>query len=445
MNTAQPSAALSAAASAAPSAATSAPPSTAPAAPPARLFFVDWLRIGAFALLVLYHVGMLYVPWDFHVKQSAIQPSLPPWMWLTNPWRMSLLFVVSGLATGLMLGRAGLAAGAAPGGPGQELRRLWGQRSLRLLLPLMLGMLVIVPPQAYFQVREQFGYGGDYVEFLRLYLSGYHGFCKPQGGCLQLPTWNHLWFLPYLWCYTALLLLALWLLPAAWVTATADRLARLRGVALLVVPALLLGLIRAALIPHFPETHALLDDLLAHATYGPLFLLGVLLARRQQLLQALQALRWPALLLAVAGWLLLCLGWTLFGSTAAAPPFWRTLLRFAFAAEQWGALVAAFGFAQRHLNHDHRWRAALAEAVFPLYLLHQTVIIASAVWLRPLALPAGAEAATITVLAFGLSLLGWRVARRLPWLRPWMGLSRQPRPGQARHAPANTAGVRRVG
>ena len=32
-----------------------------------RLYFLDWLRIGAFALLIVYHVGMVYVSWDFHI------------------------------------------------------------------------------------------------------------------------------------------------------------------------------------------------------------------------------------------------------------------------------------------------------------------------------------------------------------------------------------------
>src|SRR3546814_6967388 len=29
---------------------------------------MDWLRIGAFGLLILYHIGMFFVPWDWHVK-----------------------------------------------------------------------------------------------------------------------------------------------------------------------------------------------------------------------------------------------------------------------------------------------------------------------------------------------------------------------------------------
>jgi hypothetical protein len=29
---------------------------------------LDWVRIGAFGLLILYHVGMFYVPWSWHIK-----------------------------------------------------------------------------------------------------------------------------------------------------------------------------------------------------------------------------------------------------------------------------------------------------------------------------------------------------------------------------------------
>jgi hypothetical protein len=57
------------------------------------------VRILAFGLLVFYHVGMYYVSWDWHVKSPHAGPTLEPLMLLTSPWRMSLLFVVSGVAT----------------------------------------------------------------------------------------------------------------------------------------------------------------------------------------------------------------------------------------------------------------------------------------------------------------------------------------------------------
>jgi hypothetical protein len=32
---------------------------------------LDWVRIGAFGLLIFYHVGMLYVSWGFHIKSAS--------------------------------------------------------------------------------------------------------------------------------------------------------------------------------------------------------------------------------------------------------------------------------------------------------------------------------------------------------------------------------------
>jgi len=126
--------------------------------PPAssRLLFLDWLRIGAFALLVLYHVGMYYVSWGWHVKSPFAGSALEPWMRLSSPWRLSLLFLVSGAATSFMLQRTGASVS------------LLGARSKRLLLPLLFGMAVIVPPQSYFEVVQQHGYAGSYIDFMRL-------------------------------------------------------------------------------------------------------------------------------------------------------------------------------------------------------------------------------------------------------------------------------------
>lgn len=89
---------------------------------------------------MLYHVGMSYVTWDWHVKSPTTQLMLEPLMLLSSSWRMSLLFLISGVATAFMLRR--------PEG-------LLYRRSRQLLLPLLFGMAVIVPPQSYYQVVEQ--------------------------------------------------------------------------------------------------------------------------------------------------------------------------------------------------------------------------------------------------------------------------------------------------
>ena len=381
-----------------------------------RLLFLDWLRIGAFVLLVLYHVGMYYVSWDWHVKSAFASTALEPFMRLSSPWRMSLLFIVSGAATAALWARA-------------SQRGFMRQRSARLLLPLLAGMVLVVPPQAYFEVGQKMNYSGHYGDFLRLYFSGYGGFCRGKD-CLTLPTWNHLWFLPYLWCYTLLLwgLLRRW---PRWLQDTAEVLTRgLRGWRLLSYPVLWLALLRTTLLPQFGSTHALLDDWFNHATYFSTFMLGALLAHQPALFDRMAVLWRPALAGALACWLLLALFHHRVGAGPSHEAL-RQVQRCVWAAMQWWALVAVIGLARRFLDRDHPWRMPLAEAVFPVYVVHQTLIVCAAVALRPLGLRPLVEGPLLVALTFAASLGAWAAARRFGWLRPWLGLRPLLRPVQA--------------
>lgn len=374
---------------------------------PPRLTELDWLRIGAFGLLILYHCGMFYVSWDWQVKSPRLVPALEWPMQLVNPWRMGLVFLVSGAATGLMT---------------VTLRA----RSRRLLLPLLFGMLVVVPPQAYLEVVEKLHWPGSYAAFMRLYLSGYDGFCRGDD-CLSLPTWNHLWFLPYLWLYTVAALGAGRWLPST--ILTADWSVLTCGARLLWLPWLWLALLRNALMPHWPTTHDLLHDLYAHALYGTLFLLGLALfghrGDRHGAWAAALRLRWWALagaLLATA--LAFAAEWAYPGDTLIPQPL-LALLRANTALRQWLPVLALLGFARRHLaGCDGPWRRALTEAVFPCYVAHQTLTVVAGHLLAqqhwPLALESSALVA-VTVLG---SLAIWLAVRRVPLLAPAMGVRR---------------------
>lgn len=377
-----------------------------------RTYFLDWLRIAAFGVLVVYHVGMYYVSWDWHVKSPFASPGLEPWMMLSSPWRMALLFLVSGAATSLLLQRDGGGAFAAG-------------RSKRLLLPLLCGVLFIVPPQAYLEVVHKHGYAGNYVDFLGLYFSAYGGFCR-AGACLVLPTWNHLWFVAYLWVYTLVLwALVLWR-PALLDTLAAGCETALRGARLLALPIAVLALFRIALYPRFPSTHALIDDAYNHAVYLPIFIAGAVFARGPGVWDRFARQRWGALLLALAGYTVLAAFAAGVTPKPQSPDTLRalqTLHRLAFATMQWSALVAAVGFARHHLDRDHAWRKTLTEAVFPVYLLHQTLIIVLAQLLRPLHWAPTLEGPALILATLALSAAGYALVRRIGVLRPWFGLA----------------------
>jgi len=377
---------------------------------PDRLFFLDWLRIAAFGVLILYHVGMYYVSWDWHVKSPYAGPALEPFMRLSSPWRLALLFLVSGAATSFMLarGRAGFVAG----------------RSKRLLLPLLFGMAVVVPPQPYFEVVHKAGYAGSYWDFLGLYFSAYGGFCR-GGQCLVLPTWNHLWFVAYLWVYT----MVLWAL-LRWRPPMLDALAgharrALAGWRVLVLPIAVLALVRIALVGRFPSTHALFGDWFNHALYLPLFIAGAVFARMPSVWREFESKRWAALGIALAGWALLVVYYDQFSHTTP-PDALRQAQRVTYAAVQWCAIVAALGFAHRYCNADHAWRRYLTDAVFPVYLLHQTLIVLLSQALRPLDWTPALEGPVLVAATFVLSFAGYEWARRIAPLRPWIGLPSTP-------------------
>jgi surface polysaccharide O-acyltransferase-like enzyme len=362
-----------------------------------RLYFVDWLRILAFAGLVVYHVGMYYVSWDFHVKSPFAGPGLEPWMKLSEPWRMSLLFMISGAATAYML----------KGGPSLALIR---RRSASLLLPLLLGMVLIVPPQSYFQVVQKFGYSGDYFEFLRLYFGRYRGFCS-DNQCLILPTWNHLWFLPYLWVYTLLScsLLAIW--PGAIQAASRLLDYTLRGIGLIIIPTLLILAARLAFFERYPSTHALVGDWFNHVSYLGMFVCGAAFATSKVLWERLAAARWLALMLALVFWAVLVF-------ERPAKPLEHAVV----AIYQWCAIVAAFGFAKTYLNTDSPARRLLTEAVFPVYILHQTILIVASQAMLPLKLQPAIEGPLLILITFVVSYAAYLLVSSFKLLRPWFGL-----------------------
>ncbi|WID96277.1 acyltransferase family protein [Bosea vestrisii] len=393
-----------------------------------RRLDLDWIRIGAFGLLILYHVGMLYVSWGFHVKSAHRLRELEPLMLLLNPWRMALLFLVSGAATRFMLGKYEIGAFAR-------------RRSARLLIPLAFGMLAVVPPQSWAEVVEKLGFSGSYLDFwLRHYLAFDQGFCPIENGrqaCIILPTWNHLWFVAYLFLYTMALAGLVALAPS--LAARGKRLLErsLPGVLLLLGPALLLGLNRFLIFPVAPPSHIVVGDWYQHVLYGFCFLFGFLAARSQVLAERTERLRWLALALAIAAFLAML--WL-----RAQPPgdLRRLAGPFVYGLDQWCWIVAILGFARRHLSRrDGPARRYLVEAVFCWYLVHQSAIILAAHWLKPLALPAGQEASLVIAITALSCFASYEIARRIGWLRPLFGIAtgRRKRPSVSRRQPSSAS------
>jgi hypothetical protein len=372
-----------------------------------RRYDLDWLRIGAFGLLILYHIGMFYVSWPWHVKSLQTGPEVwavvQPLMLLSSPWRLALLFLIAGCATRFMADQLPRGAMAKA-------------RSWRLLLPLVFGMLAVVPPQTYYELVEHMGFAEGWAAFYVKYI-GFHDGWRSNGAKLIVPTWNHLWFVAYLWVYTMLVIalrpvldfLGLHAIPMGRVGIVLRQ-----PMALLLLPPLVIGVLRLTLRPVFGETHALLDDGYLHAMYLSLFLFGYGIAKHEGIWLSIERLRWIALVLAVAIYAVMI--WAVITNTGGR------VRPFLWAFDQWVWILMLLGFARRLLNFDHPLRRYLTDAVFPFYIIHQTVIVVAGHHLTKLGLPAGAEAAILVAVTAAACLIGYEIVRRVAVLRPLFGL-----------------------
>jgi glucans biosynthesis protein C len=363
--------------------------------PKPRLFFLDWLRIAAFALLVVYHVGMYYVSWRFHVKSPYADKALDTWMMLSSPWRMSVIFLIAGAASAYMLrDHTNMAT----------LRR----RTRFLLLPLLVGVIFVIPPQTYFEAVHKFQYQGSFFEFLGLYFGRSKAFCE-AGKCLVMPTWNHLWFLPYLWLYTCLL----WLVMRVGPSALGSVARQLNIVWIAGLPLALLLLFRFMLFDRFPQTYDVVHDWFSHAQYLLMFLLGAVFAQGTDIWGRIAAKRQIFLIIALASW-------AAFVFTFHSSPSWAK--HGYLVSQQWCAVLAAVGYAAQYWNGDHPWRARLTEAVFPFYIFHQTWIILLTQGLLPLDLKPSVEGPLIIAATFVLSAASYLVVRKIRWVQLCFGI-----------------------
>lgn len=362
-----------------------------------RRYDLDWLRVLAFGILILYHVAMFYVAgWGWHIKSDTTSETLQYIMMLVNTWRMPLLFLISGAA--LWFASKKISS--------------WGLlklRLVRLLPPLILGMLVIVPPQMYFQILQAEGVDLSYLAFYRLYLDMGTGQFPNHHTPVGLITWNHLWFIPYLIAYTGAFVILKPLLDRA-----ANALARVR------VPLFLLYIVPVGIVvqyglflrPNFPQNYALVGDWYAHALYFTLFAMGYIMAGQLQIVRMLVASRWVCLGVSLLTYFLVVLlhaGLIFNDHGNRADWIVTVLIQY---LNGWAWLLTVMAWAAAWLNRPSKALSYMNTAILPWYVLHQTITIILAWYLAPLDMNVGLEAILLVAGTVAGCALGYELIRR---------------------------------
>lgn len=350
------------------------------ALPIKRRYDLDWLRALAVLLLVPFHTGMIFVVWDFHIKNAETSMVLTVLNAFVDNWHMPLLFLLAGAATWLALDKRAA---------GDYVR----ERFQRLIVPFLFGMLVIVPPQTYCERLQKSGFTGSLFDVYANLFNGVY----PQGNL----TWNHLWFLLYLF------LIALVLLPliitwkrnpaSSGLPPLAGWLAQGRRVFLLFLP---LAAVQVSLKVAFPGPQNLVSDWARLLFMMVIFLYGILFCSSPDLQRSVVRNRFTALATGLAiffAFVLLHIVGYRFDFGYNAPNLVRLGVQ---SLATWCWLTAILGFAQKHLDRPNRFLVYANEAVLPFYILHQTVIILLGYHLVKTGLALWTKYALINLLSF---------------------------------------------
>jgi glucan biosynthesis protein C len=358
---------------------------------------VDWLRVLAFITLIFYHIGMFYVAdWGWHVKSQYQSEFLQYLMLLVNQWRMPLIFFISGFA--LCMVEAKFSAS-----------KIISIRFFRVLIPLILGMYLIVPPQAYYEAIAQYDYSAGYWTFWLSYIDPDTNLLPAMHHSpLGMLTWNHLWYLAYLWNYT---LVYLALKPILIRLGVLMQRSSFSALWLFLVPVFILTCYGLWLKPLFPKTNALTDDWYNHAVYFSVFLFGYFAAKSE--------LHWASIIENRRRWLVGALiaysGFMVLDQTDwldLQGPVWNVLVEAWLYANLWLWLLTVVGFAGAYLNKPSASLSYLNEAILPWYILHQSVMIVIAVNLSKLQLGGAVEASLLVLGTFATCAVLYELIRR---------------------------------
>lgn len=378
-----------------------------------RNYAIDWLRVLAILMIFCFH-SLRFFDWeDWHVKNNHTYFGIQVVTAFLGSWGMPLIFVISGASVFYALGKR------RPGAFVQE-------RTLRLFVPLVVGIFTHVAWQVYLERLTHGAFHGSFWAFLPHYFDGLYGL----GGNF---AWMglHLWYLEMLFVFSLLFLPLLWWLRrgsgAPLLTKLGLFLARPGRIYWLALPLVLVLAVAN------PNNLFIRRDWggWSLAAYSCFFLYGFLLVSQDALQQQIQRLRWISLRTSLGLLLIVFAFWSTNGEPTFGTPIYFVFFAL-LASHAWCWVLTILGFSRQHLNFGTPLLGVVNEAVLPFYIMHQTVLLSVGYFVVQWTIPDLLKWAVISVLSFTVIVVLYvflvRPNNVLRFLFGMKGLARAPEP-----------------
>ncbi len=340
-----------------------------------RRYDIDWLRVIAIGLLIIYHVSIGFQSWGLMIgfitnKESWIALWTP--MSLLNVWRIPLLFFVSGMGVFFALQKRSWVA-------------LIKERSRRILLPFVFGIIIIVPIHL-------------------LILQSYYSWQLSYG-----PNPSHLWFLGNIFTYTILLLPFFIYVKNNINGKFINLLQRIFSSPLGLLIVMGSFVVEAMLVKPIPF------ELYAMTTHG--YILGLMAFLFGYLFMLCGKPFWNMMLTARWAFFLVALLLYVYRIYYGQIPLYQLSIE----SNLW--VFSVFAFAHKYLNTPSPLLSYLSQSAYPIYIIHMIVLYGLSYLIFPLNLDVKLKFLLLTVFTLAGSVLLYELfIRRIAILRPLFGL-----------------------
>lgn len=345
-----------------------------------RRYDIDWIRVIAIGLLLFYHVAIGFQVWGMMIMFITNgQPWGSLWipMEMLNIWRIPLLFFVSGMGVYFAM-------------QNRTWKELLKERGLRILVPLLVGSVIIVPVHVYLWQR-------------------YYGFEKTYA--YYNP--GHLWFLGNIMIYVLLFVPLFYYLKRNENGKIVRGIRKMFSSPLGLLPVLLAFVAEALILKPYPYPmyamtwHGFFLGLLAFF-FGFCFVLA-----GNDFWKMILKLRWLFMAAAV----------TLFAIRFIKYGFMAPGYLIAIESQLW--ILTVFAFGHRYLNHGGKTLRYLSEAAYPVYVIHMMFLYLGSSLIFPLNI--AVQLKFVVVLMFTLAgcfAFYEFIIRRIKFIRPLFGLKK---------------------
>lgn len=321
-----------------------------------RRYYIDWIRVLAFFLLIFFHCTMPFVTYNWEIKNKETSIGLSRIIWWLHQWRLPLLFFISGVGIHFSLKKRSVLLFA-------------GERFVRLFIPLIFAMFFTIPLQVYFEKLQRGKITGSYSDF---YPSVWSFIPYPEGTL----SWSHMWFVVYLFVFTFLLLPVFGIFKIKYLQTFKERLANaLSQPVSFIVLVLPFTYYYSTLYLKYPEQGSLVDDWFVFIFSITLVFYGYFFGGSDRFWLACERYRFYFFGIAVACIALLFykFWWNSYMPKEQNSDLY--LFGILNSLHIWLLILAILGFAKRHLNFTNRFLIFSNQAVYPFYILHQTLIV----------------------------------------------------------------------